>query len=290
MKDIPTSPRIALIKRNRQVKRLRLIILSIILFISVIFGLSYFSSYFRITINNLVITGDKIIDGSKIELSVKEKLSGKYLKLFSRSNFLIYPKNKIYKSLLVEFPRIEKLVVKRERFNNLKIEINERAGSYLYCGSSLPVNKEEIGENCYFVNNDGYIFDKAPYFSGDIYFKYYTKIDGDTSNPLGSQMIPVSRFHDLVRFVDGLTSLGFKPLYLVIDTNGTYSLYLKSKDLQIVPKIIFKDNNDLVMILDNLSTSMKNKEFANEINTKYDTLLYIDLRFKNKVLYKFGDL
>ena len=47
------------------------------------------------------------------------------------------------------------------------------------------------------------------------------------------------------------------------------------------------NTDDFDMILDNLSISMKKKEFAEEINTKYNTLLYIDLRFKNKVLYKF---
>jgi hypothetical protein len=34
---------------------------------------------------------------------------------------------------------------------------------------------------------------------------------------------------------------------------------------------------------------MKKQEFADEIISKYDDLLYIDLRFKNKVFYKFKD-
>ena len=151
MKDIPTSPRIALIKRNRRVMRLRLIILFTILFIAVIGGLSYFSFNRKVTIRNIVVSGNRIIDGAKIESNIKDKLSGRYLGLFSHSNFLIYPHNKIYKNLMVEFPRIEKLSVNREGVNTLKIEITERSGSYLYCGVSLPENKEDIGENCYFV-------------------------------------------------------------------------------------------------------------------------------------------
>ena len=287
MKDIPTSPRIALIKRNRRVMRLRLIILFSILFISIIGGLSYFSSNPKIVINKIEIKGNSIIDGVELEQSVKDKLQGKYLGLFSRSNFLIYPHDRIYKNLLKEFPRIENLSVYRVGFNNLKIEITERAGSYLYCGLTIPENKDDVGENCYFVNNDGYIFDKAPYFSGDIYFKYYTKIEGDVTNPLGSQMIPINRFREIIRFIDGITNLGFKPSYLVIDEKGIYSLYLKTSGINPNSKIIFKEDSDLVTILSNLSIAMSKKEFANEINTKYDSLLYIDLRFKNKVLYKF---
>jgi len=206
--------------------------------------------------------------------------------LFSHANFLIYPHDKIYNGLINEFPRIQSLSLKREGSNILKIQIVERVGSYLYCGVSIPESKDDIGENCYFVNNDGYIFDKAPYFSGDIYFKYYKAINGDAKNPLGTQMYEPERFHQLLRFMDGVTSLGFNISYLVVDTNGLYSLYLKSSGNS-NPKILFKEDNDWVIILDNFSTAMSEKEFANEINSKYDTLSYIDLRFKNKVLYKF---
>lgn len=287
MKDIPTSPRIEQIKRNRRVKRLRLMILLAILAISITGGLSYFSNHPKIIINNIEIKGNSIIDTKEVQMSVENKLAGRYLGLFSRSNFLIYPHDKIYKSLLIEFPRIDKLVVKRRSLNTIGIDITERAGSYLYCGVSVPEAEDEVGENCYFVNDDGYIFDKAPYFSGDVYFKYYTNITGDVNNPLGSQMIDKSRFHDLVRFTDGVNSLGFKPSYLVISSDGLYSLYLKSSGLSVSPKIMFKEDNDLAVIFDNFATAMKQKEFANEINSKYDTLSYIDLRFKNKVLYKF---
>jgi len=287
MKDIPTSPRIALLKRNRRVRRLRLSILFSVLFIIIVGAISYFSANTKFVINKIVVSGNSIIDTKEIEQSINEKLSGRYLHLFSRSNFLIYPHNKIYNSLLTSFPRIEKLSIQRDGLNTITVVINERAGSYLYCGLNLPEKKEDIGENCYFVNNDGLIFDKAPYFSGDVYFKYYLKIDGDSNNPLGTQMISSDRFHELVRFMDGVSNLGFKPSYIVVSDDGLHSLYLKSIGNNPNPKILFKADNNLLTILDNFSTAMREKEFANEINSKYDTLSYIDLRFKNKVLYKF---
>jgi hypothetical protein len=287
MKDIPTSPRIAQIKRNRKVGRLRLIILLIILFISLVGALSYFSANQKILINKVVITGNSIIDSSDLEQSVNEKIVGRYFGLFARANFLIYPHSKIYKSLIKEFPRIESLSVKREGFHTIHITIVERAGKYLYCGVIVPENKDQVGENCYFINNDGYIFDKAPYFSGDIYFKYYVDLSGDNSNPLGLQVFIPSRFHEIARFIDEVEGLGFKPIYLVRSSLGQYSLYLKSAGSNLNPKILFKEENDLNTIFDNFGTAMGEKEFANEINSKYDTLSYIDLRFTNKVLYKF---
>lgn len=287
MKNIPTSPRIALMKHNRKVGRIRLVLLFIILFISFVWALSYFSSDKRIVINKIIITGNSIIDSKELEQNVNEKITGRYIGLFARANVLIYPKDRIYKDLVTNFPRIESLNINSEGLNILYLSITERLGSFLYCGEVLPINKEEVGENCFFVNNDGLIFDKAPYFSGDIYFKYYTDIKMIDGKVLSSQVYEPIRFHELVRFVDGVKALGFKPIYLVNLPDQTFYLYLKSNSDKPNPKIIFKEENDLVTILDNLGTAMGEKEFANEINSKYDALSYIDLRFKNKVLYKF---
>ena len=290
MKDIPTSPRIALIKRKRRARKIRLVILFVILFFVSLYALSYFSSDRRLTINKITITGNSILDAKDLDKSINEKLSGKYWGLFAHSHFLIYPNKKIYNSLLKDFPRIKELSLKLNGLNTLDVDITERSGSYLYCGESVPDNTDQVGENCYFVNNDGYIFDKAPYFSGNVYFKYYLKLNsGDENNPLGVQMLPKDEFHKLVRFEEGIEGLGFKPAYLVIDdTNDTYSLYLKKDPISTVnPRIIFKKDNDLPTILDNFSIAMNKSEFANEINSKYAKLTYIDLRFTNKVLYKF---
>ena len=286
MRDLLTSPQIENMKRKRRRRRLRLLVLLFILFITLVYGLSYFSSHKRITINHIVINGAKIISASEMESFINDKLSGKYMYLFARSNSIIYPKNEIYKDLMNTFPRIETLKIDRDRFHTLQISITERFGSYLYCGDKVPEIKSDIGENCYFLNSDGYIFDKAPYFSGDVYFKYYVPLLED-SNILGQHIFDPERFHSFTRFIDGITLIKFKPIYLVAEEDGIHSLYLANPSGTTSPRIIFKSEDNLVTILDNLSTAMNKAEFANEVNSKYATLLYIDLRFKNKVLYKF---
>ncbi len=289
MRDTLTSPRVEDMKRKRRAYRKRLAILSAILFITLTGALAYFSSYSRVSINRIVVSGTRIINPRDVESQVRSDMTGKYLRLFNRSNSLIYPIKKIRTDLLATFPRIETLSIYRDSLTTLHIAITERSGSYLYCGATVPEAPADIGENCYFINSDGYIFDKAPYFSGNVYFKYYMQIEGkDSSNTLGSQMTRPEDFHLLLQFVDGITSLGFKPTYLVIDESGVGTLYLAHTDVATSPQIIFKSRDDLKVILDNLRVSMAKPEFANEINGKYNTLLYIDLRFDNKVVYKFS--
>jgi len=286
MRDILTSPRIEDLKRKRRRRRFRLIILLSILFIAIIGGLAFFSSHGRVTINNVVISGTSIIDASLVESKVKDKLTGRYLYLFARSNSFIYPKKQIYNVLINEFPRIETLSISRNKLNTLEVKISERSGAHLYCGENVPEAISDVGENCYFINNDGYIFDKAPYFSGNVYFKYY--IAPPLGNVLlGQNIMDIDRFHSIIRFIDGIKSLKFNPTHLVVDRDGTHSLYLEPSANSNPPKIIFRAGNDLPAILENLSIAIAKQEFAKEINSKYATLLYIDLRFKNKVLYKF---
>lgn len=287
MKDIPTSPRIKQIRHKSRMRALRLSILFFVLFLSIVWALSYFSNDEHMEINKFVITGTHILDKDKIERQVRKDLSGKYIYLFSRGNGLIYPHKQIYNNLLINFPRIGELSISREGIKTLKIEITERIGSYLYCGVSVPESKNEIGENCYYINNDGYIFDKAPYFSGNVYFKYYMELPDGTTTPLSKQMISVESFHLFGRFIDGISSLGFRPIYIVMGKDGINFLYLSNGINDNQTKIMFKNDANLVNILENLSLAMKKSEFASEINSKYNRLLYIDLRFKNKVLYKF---
>jgi len=286
MRDILTSPDSVKIKHDRRVYNTRLLVLFSILFLLIIGALAFFSGHSRLTINNVVVTGTHIISSSDVESLVNDRLSGRYFYLFSHKNNLIYPKGKIYDDLRKAYPRIEQLSVYRDDWNTLHLSITERQGSYLYCGSTIPEATLDIGENCYFVNTDGYVFDKAPYFSGNIYFKYYITIP-NSDNVLGQYLMPVEDFHKLARFIDGVTDIGFKPNYIVTGNDGIDSLYLNSNQGGIDHKILFKNNEDLDLILDNLSIAMKKKEFADEINSKYTTLQYIDLRFKDKVLYKF---
>jgi len=287
MRDILTSPRLEDIKRKRKARIIRLIILFGILFLSIFGALAYFSSYHRVTIHTVEVTGNRIINTTDVQTVVTNDISGRYIHLFSRANILIYPKGKIYKDLITAFPRIQSLDISLDRFNTLHIDLVERQAAFLYCGASIPAIPTDVGENCFFINNDGYIFDKAPYFSGNVYFKYYMKLPGSDTRALGSQMLPQDQFHALASFIDKITSLGFKPIYLSENDDGIDTLYLDNGNNPIIPQIIFKAHDDLPTILSNLTTAMAQPEFANDIHSKYATLLYIDLRFTDKVLYKF---
>ena len=291
MRDIPTSPRVLEIKRARKKARVRSFVIFGIFFVLIVVGLSFLSSWGKITINKTNINGAHIIREDEILKIVNNDLSGKYFYLFSKNNYFIYPKTKIENDLLKNFTRIEKLSIKDSKVDTLEISLTERSGSFLWCGESVPTVFEDIGENCYFINNDGYIFDRAPYYSGNLYFKFYLPIEMEGNSPLGKQMLSKNEFISIVEFIDKINSLGLKSIYLVFNQDGTRDLFLEKKSPSTNnPKIIFYtdgDNGNLIRLAENLSLAMAKSEFAEEIKNNYNKLLYIDLKFKNKVLYKF---
>ncbi len=289
MRDIPRSPRIEELRRKRQKRNLGLAFLLLLTLFLIIIGLSFLFRIKGFQINQIDINGNNVINKNEIESLASKHLEGKYIYLFPRSNSLIYPRVKIYNDLIYSFPRIEDLFVYVEKFKTLKIDITERAGSYLYCGAEIPEDESEVGENCYFVDQDGYIFDRAPYFSGNIYFKYFIGLLDNPEDPSGQEIMAKQSFKDLVNFIKGISKLGFGPTHIFVDTEGINHLYLKEGDSGLQPEIVFRDQEGFDSVLEDFSLAMKKQEFADEIISKYDDLLYIDLRFKNKVLYKFKD-
>jgi hypothetical protein len=286
MRDIPKSPRIIEIKRKRRRKMIKLSILLFLIFILLVIGLSYLSREKHIVINNIKVNGAHVLNQEDIIEIAKNEMTGKYLYLFSRNNTFIYPSNDIHKALLINFPRIKELSLGLNGLNELEINIEERKEEFLYCGDSIPEDKEKIGDNCYFLNDDGLIFDEAPYFSGDIYFKYYIPLEENTE-PLGKEMLEKDRFHELSYFFNRIDKLGFKSVYFEMAKDGINYLYLEKRDNKNNPKIIFRNSDNLDILLENLTLAMKKDEFSGEIKQKYNILEYIDLKFKNKILYKF---
>lgn len=286
MRDIPKSPRIVEINKKKRRKVIKTAVYFLLLFVFVVVGLSFLSKEKHIVIKDIKVNGAYVLDQDSIERTVRDEMSGKYLYLFYKNNSFIYPEKKIYNSLLRNFPRIESLSISLNGLKELVVDIVERRGEALYCGENIPTEQALIGENCFFLNDDGLIFDGAPYFSGDIYFKYYLSFN-ESSDPLGKQLMGKERFHELAYFFNNMRSIGLTPVYFFMDKDGTNYLYLNKKTNTINPKIIFKDNDNLDVLSDNLSLAMKKKEFSEELSSKYSSLEYIDLRFKNKILYRF---
>lgn len=288
-RNLVNSPKLAELKRRKRRILLEKILICVLAVVIVVGALAYFSRIKKLNIENISVEGNKVIDTELIKTSAEKELAGKYLWLFPKSNILLYPESKIKSAIGENYKRLKDIEIS-QKGNSLNISMSERVPAYTWCGMEP---KGSGTENCYFLDSEGYIFDAAPYFSGEVYFKFYGAPSPQSEsvpvgeNPSGSY-VARGYFERLIAFKDILTALGVKPVSLYIDTNDEINIALsKQKASGTEPKILVKRDSDFDRVAENLRAAINTEPLKGEFAKNYSNLEYIDLRFGNKVYYRF---
>lgn len=287
-RDFLNSPRLQEIKRRRQKIFLRKSLIFAFFLVLLFFVFTYVSSLDKLNIQNIEIVGNKITDSELIKRSTQEELVGKYFFLFPKTNLFFYPKDKIKEKLEENFKRLENINISIKENNVLEISVGERKGLYVWCGYAPQLENTETPaeEKCYFMDNSGYIFDEAPYFSGDVYFKFYGLTSSD-AHPIGSYFESVN-FSKFIVLKELLEDINVDPVFLYKLENGDLKVFLSSKSSKAFgPEIILKIDSDFQKIIENLQSALSTEPLLSDFKKKYSSLLYLDLRFGNKVYFKF---
>ena len=288
-RNVLNSARLLKFKKQRRKVAFKKFSWYLLLFLAVFALVVYLSHLKRLNISDIEITGNKIVNTDAIKATVQEQIGGKYLGLFPKTNILFYPENSIKNALQNKFARLEDINLSIKNDKTLAISLTERTAKYTWCGNAPTVGVPQSGGTsdvgCYFMDENGYIFDEAPYFSGEVYFKFY----GETSaaTPLGSYYSK-QNFQQLLSFKDGLVTFGLKPVALYITYDGEIKFILSGGTATTLgPEIILNNDSDFQKVAENLETALTTEPLQTEFKNKYSALQYIDLRFGNKVYYKF---
>lgn len=267
-RNVLSSPHLSELKKRRRRVFQNKILFYVLAFFAISVLLVYLSRLDRLNINQVKISGNKVTSADMIEAIVKQTISGNYLLLFPKTNIFYYPKDKIKNELYNKFKRLEEINFSIENKKTLEVSVTERTALYTWCGEKM-----ELEEKCYFMDENGFVFDEAPYFSGEVYFKFYGLMQN---------------FSKLILFKKTLENLELKPVALYVKDDGDVEVFLSRDVLSAIgPKLIFNINADFQNIAENLKSALTTEPLKSEFKNKYSTLLYIDLRFGNKVYYKF---
>src|SRR3989344_5832237 len=281
-RNVLNSPRLLKLKKQR--RRIVLGKILILFFgLGTIFSLLiYLSRFNSLNIGEIQIVGNKAVDTEMINEVVKQEIAGYYFWFFPKTNFLIYPQHKIATELKNKFKTIKDIFINDKNMKILVVSLTEREAKYTWFGKTWPEMGVETPK-CYFTDRDGYIFNEAPYFSGEVYFKLYGQINGETA--LGSYFSE-NNFPRLILFKKMLEALKLKPAALSIMADGNAKIFLSEKNASGTgPEIIFKLDFDFKKIAENLETAFKTESLRSKFESKYSALKYIDLRFDNKIYY-----
>jgi cell division septal protein FtsQ len=278
--DILNGARIREIRKRQKRIFYAKVYLGSFLLVALLVGLVFLSRNQKIQIEKVNIYGNSAITTEEIMQLVDSELTGKYLFVIPKHNIFLYPKSRIERSISRNFLRISDVEIKIDNLKEITITVVEREGKYLWC--SPPT--DEGGEKCYFADETGYMFDEAPYFSGNTYFKF-TGGFAEAEEKLGQFILLKDEFLRLIKFYEG-TSEAISPIKLTaleIGNNGDYKFSMEGTE----GKIIFKKENDFEKILENLNSAVSGDPLKTDLAEKLKSLLYVDLRFDNKVYFKF---
>lgn len=234
-------------------------------------------------IEKIVIVGNETMADTLIRDRVSHLLSGTYFYFIPKDNFLAYPKSNIAAVLLGAYPRIKNIFAETPDPSTLLVTVEEREPFALWCGETYHDTGNNRG-NCYFIDEGGYIFAKAPDFSDNVYFTYFGELDTKGSMdgiPIGGRFMNEIDFTGLQSLIRGFEEFDFPPTALTKGKNNDIELRLRFGTV-----VIFGREQDLSILLDTLESVFDSEEFKNAAHRE---LLYIDLRFGNKVFYKYAD-
>jgi cell division septal protein FtsQ len=285
-KKILNSPRLLELKRKRRRVMMEKLLLVIFVVFAIVFLLTYISRIPKFNISKIEVSGNKVVDAEEIKTKVTDDIKGKYLGLFPKTNFILYPENFVKESLATNFKRLKDISINVKDLNTLEVSVAERKGLYTWCGETVPeVSTKD--EKCYFMDETGYIFDEAPYFSGGVYLKFYGTFENYADSPLGLYFAK-DIFNNLVTFKANIEGMGLKPEAMFLSNDGDVEVRLAPGN-NARPKILIKSDGDFEKAAENLQAALSTEPLLTDFKKKYSSLQYIDLRYGNKVYYKFSN-
>jgi len=256
------------LRAKRKRARVVTLVLSLVVLLCLVGGLVGLSYIPQITIHTVDVHGLSTIPEEEARAVIEEILQDTYFFLFPKRNIFVYPQHELEKTLLSLFPKLKSAHAVFEDFTRISLSFEERSPAALWCG----VEKGE--DPCYFLDKDGFLYAHAPEFSGTVFVRYY----GEGGGEVGTSFMTPQSFRSLSAFVTELGGMAGEPGRVEVASGDAEIFFLDGFSV----RVALKDKPEklverLALALE--SAPLKGKDLG--------TLSYIDLRFGERVVYKF---
>ncbi|MBP6858860.1 MAG: hypothetical protein KBC33_03475 [Candidatus Pacebacteria bacterium] len=237
-------------------------------------------------------------EADALRASALESLHGAYLGIFSRANTLVYPKRTIAARISEEYPWVAAVSMSREGAHTIKLAVTEKKPSALVCLTLPDFNGNDLSledpGRCYFADETGYIFRKAPSFSGNVYRRYYMPDLGagasSTDAIVGAVATSSISFEALEKFYLSISDQGIIADAILVKPEGEYELYARNIAVDAMPAstvvVYFNDSSPLDEQATNFVSFWRHttdQARAKKQSVRYDS---IDIRYGSNVFYR----
>lgn len=237
--------------------------------------------FFRI--RTIEVSGNQLVKTEDITATVQAALEENHGLFVPNSHVFLLPKKELEKTLANTFPRLAQVAVEHSAFHKMGIDVVERPHTYLWCTNTTLAE-------CYFADDTGLLFAKAPYFSGTV---YVTFVGGNVNlaDPIDSHIIDdADEFKKILLVINAFEDADFVIAGVSIGRQYDYTLRVPRIQGHRTPDadVVINTGIEVETALANIKLAMDTEKFKQSFLAHPDALDYIDARLPEKVFYKFG--
>ena len=255
------------IAKRKKLKKYLGVFLIISIVVAILIGFVFLVRADFLQVKNFEVSGSKMIETESLKNVANDFISGNKLLFISKSNIIFLNKEKLKKTLLSQFARLEKVEINKKFFSkDVELKITERSPDFVWCAKE--------GE-CFFMTKTGFIFEKildGQVLSGLVSFRGL--LDG---SPIFKNFATPEKMQNYSSFIEVLKGSGVEIYSINIESSDKAVAKTEMGDIFFSPV-----GKDLLLTAENtllLINEIKNKNASAKIN-------YIDARFDNKFYYK----
>lgn len=281
-KTVRTKKQIEVRKRALKRWSIGIVCALVVLFIAITIMLN--QPFMRI--GEIMVTGNETVHTDDITEAVTEAISGKTFWVFPHDTVPFIKRSQV-RSLIEEyFPRIKTARISIQNFDILTLRVAEHEPEFLWCNELVT----DGPSTCYYMDQTSYIFSEAPYFTDNVYLKFtgthFDLVDG----PLRATVFDIDAIEQVLELRNLLYEGGVVVNKIAAKEYGDYELYLDTVDgsrLGPESRLIINLATTNTRILEDLQIAFSTEGFREKLETYPERLQYIDLRFSDKIVYRF---
>ena len=277
-------------KRQRNFRPLILISLAILTGMAAgAYGLFSLANLPYWQIKNISVSGFETVEQDELYAAIQEPIDGYVWKFIPKSQYFFLSEEEIKEHVKEKFVKIGQVNVEKKFPDVLTVVVEERKVFAIYCpafekGATTTDVLDEAaiktkgGKKCFYLARDGVIFESSINFAGSVFPIIENDEDREfvIGKPAVSQEV-LNFFEEADSALKEKTGFILSSLTISKDIPKDYILGTNFGWFLIVPREVLPSDWSA-----NLKTIIDSK-----IKTRIGDLDYVDLRFGNKVFYKF---
>lgn len=269
---VPKKP-VPLKTRRRRVRAI-IAVVGLLWFAVLLYGVHWSSYQAPMRISEISVRGAMLQDSAPVIEYTRRALSESKKQFIARDNIFAYPKEELRAGILREFPRLKSIRIGRGGFfgTTLIVNVDERSPYATWCAEGEP-------QPCYVFDENGLIFASTER-AGKPELQYIFSGGVDPQTAIGSVFLP-GKLRGVRDLLQRMREARFVPLNLHVLDEQDYTIGLSNG---FTIKAAFAQEIDTIvhnLELVSVSPALRGKE---------GELEYIDLRFGNRVYYKFKNV